>query len=226
MEPGTHGHKEAGPSPSADDPSTFDDPLRRDLVARARRFRSSWVEMAEGLIEVRQQRAYERWGYKDLYAYCAKELRIRKTTVDKLTGSYVCLERHAPDTLKSDAAPACDAVDYFAKALGFSEKGPRQRDDPPSSDVVEELRQAVFDEGQGVAALRRRFDSVIRPQAELEKEAELLEKASSMAARLMSMLEQLSQVTDARRTRVERALRELQAELDEHIRTARERISN
>ena len=122
------------------------DPLRIELLHRARRFKRSWIEMAEALTQLRVSRAYEGWGYADLYGYCNDELLIKKRTVDKLTGSYRAIERHAPQIL--DAAnddspmPSIDAVDYFARAMG------EHRDDAEPAGaartVVDELQRAVF----------------------------------------------------------------------------------
>jgi hypothetical protein len=47
------------------------EPLRLEMLRLARSFKRSWIEMAEALVRLRDSRAYEGWGYPDLYAYCA-----------------------------------------------------------------------------------------------------------------------------------------------------------
>lgn len=168
------------------------DPLRIDLLRRARLFKRSWVEMAEGLLAVRTRRAYEAWGYDDFYRYCADELLIKRRTVDKLTGSYQTLQRHAPDALEhGDQLPSVDAVSYFNRALERSgiqqEEGwaPVQDNDAAP---IEQLRQAVFEEGRPIHALRKEFQQVIFAKSDEEAELEALEKANTTAQRLSRLL--------------------------------------
>ncbi len=122
------------------------DELRVHVVRRAREFKRSWVMMAEALVEVRNRESYLSWGYEDFYTYCSLELQLKQAAADKLTGSYVALERHAPSVLKRDGLneriPTCDAVDYFAKALqrnpsnddGARDGRPGRGRAPPSGD--------------------------------------------------------------------------------------------
>ncbi len=171
--------------------------LRLKAVERARAFKRTWVEMAEVLVRIRARHAYTEWGYQDFFAYCEGELRIKRATVEKLTGSYTALERHAPAVLMRDGVaqsiPAIDSVDYFARALrgdGGREPANDGGDDagelPP--EVLEELRHAVFEEGAPVASLRRRFDPVIRPTSDDERRADAARKLSAAARRLAEQL--------------------------------------
>ncbi len=135
------------------------DPFRVEVIRRARRFKRSWLEMAEALSTLRINKSYEGWGFADLYAYCAEELLLKRPTVDKLTGSYHTVKRHAPELLKEDddaRLPSFDAVDYFARAVG--ERG-RPRTTPPPAEVVEQLERAVFDEARPVASIKKEFHS-------------------------------------------------------------------
>ena len=78
------------------------DPQRAEVIARARRFKASWVELAEALSEVRQSGRYRDWGYETFEAYALKELHLKQETVDKLTGSYAFLRKRAPEVLSRD----------------------------------------------------------------------------------------------------------------------------
>jgi len=170
------------------------DALRVHAVRRAREFKRSWVMMAEALVEVRNREAYLDWGYDDFYSYCSLELQLKRATADKLTGSYVALERHAPSVLKRDGLneriPTCDAVEYFAKAL---HERPGKETAPPAVDpaVVEELRHAVFEEGAPVTELRRRFNPVFHPKPEGAERVEAIRRATATARRLERMIEEI-----------------------------------
>src|SRR5688572_17769689 len=83
-----------------------DDPERAELLARARRFKASWLELAEALSEVRKAGHWKRWGFGSFEEYTKKELHLRQETVDKLTGSFLFLRRSAPEVLDRDGLDA------------------------------------------------------------------------------------------------------------------------
>ena len=62
--------------------------LRQTVLLASKRFKSSWVEMGKLLVQVLDASAYKEWGYDTFDAYCYRELRLKKATVDKLTRSY------------------------------------------------------------------------------------------------------------------------------------------
>jgi len=195
-----------------------DDPVRLDLVQRAQRFKRSWIELAEGLNKLQRSRAYEDWGYADLHEYCAKELSIKQATVDKLLLSFGTVQRHAPEVLRHDgvgrAIPSIEAVDYFNRALGSEEKpGPFRRLDAPT-DLVDQLRSAVFEESSSVRELRERFDPVIHPKPERDDTLEALRRTRAAANKLSSLLEEVEGLTEARVARVRAALEALARDLD------------
>lgn len=196
--------------------------LRLDLVRRARNFKRTWVDMAEALVRVRSRGTYKDWGFGDFHSYCEVELQLKRATVDKLTGSYSALERHAPRVLDRDglaqSIPAMDCVDYFARALADRDAAPQpqrsQRAAPPPPEVVEDLRKAVFDENLPVAQLRKRFDPILKPKTDDEARLEQLHKTSAAVRKLVGLLEAADFVADDRRKQMLADLEELAAELD------------
>jgi hypothetical protein len=203
---------------------TGDDPRRLDLVQRAQRFKRSWLELAQALTRLRDSRGYEAWGYADLHEYCGKELSIKAATVDKLVLSFATVERHAPEVLARDGVarsiPSIDAVDYFSRALGSDDRpGPFRRLDAPDV-VVEQLRSAVFDDGNSVRELRERFNPVLRPKAEAGEAEELLHKTRATVEKLSRLLPEVEGLTQARVGRVLALLEALVRDLDELEATA------
>ena len=149
--------------------ATGAEPRRLDALRCTQRFKKSWVDLAEMLVGLRRDKSYEAWGYEDFHQYCASELHLRRATVDKLTISFSTLKRLAPSVLKWDGVerevPSISAVDYFGKAVDAANappQGPKPKQ--PPREVIKELRHAVFDEGQSVAELRKRFDPILRPK--------------------------------------------------------------
>jgi DNA-binding transcriptional ArsR family regulator len=171
------------------------DELRVQVVRRAREFKRSWVMMAEALVEVRNLEAYVKWGYDDFYSYCSLELHIKRTTADKLTGSYIALKRHAPAVLKRDGLseriPTYDAVDYFAKALQKDDRNATIEQRAVPEEVVDELRHAVFEEGAPVTELRRRFNPVFHPKPEGAEQIEEIRRALTTARKLERQIEEI-----------------------------------
>lgn len=198
------------------------DGLRLELVKRARSFKRTWVDMAEGLVRVRNEGAYRGWGFEDFHAYCSLELQLKRATVDKLTGSFNTLETHAPNVLNRDGLatpiPEMDSVDYFARALiDPATLPPKQRGTraaPPPPDVVDEMKRAVFDEQLPVAALRKRFDPILKPKTEDDARLDQVHRTSAAVRKLVAQLEASDFVDEDRRKSLLADLDALSGELD------------
>jgi len=217
-----------------------EDGLRVLTVRRTRRFKHSWIELAEALVKVRRTGAYGRWGFDDFHDYCAEELRIRRATVDKLTGSFAALERHAPDVLARDGIrepiPSVDSVDYLARALGYrggaaTDDGPEEADDddgPADVDpeLADALRSAVFEDGASVRELRRRYDDVFFPVPDEARALERLERARGAARRFERALDDVVPLPTELARDTDRVLDELRALLDARIAELRGRLAD
>lgn len=189
------------------------------VVARARAFKRSWVDMAEALVRVRTEGLYQKWGFETLHGYALEELNIKRSTVDKLTTSFSAMERHAPHVLEWDGVaqelPTMEAVDYFARAV---DPRPRREGDPvpdpPGDEVVAELKTAIFEDLAGAPALRRRFHEVLHPKSDDEQRRELFGRVRSTADRLESLVTHLPELDEDRVGEVARCMEELRADLD------------
>lgn len=207
------------------------DPQRLEALRRTQRFKRSWVELAETLVDVRRSNGFAAWGYDDFYKYCAQELFLKRGTVDKLTMSFSTLKRLAPQVLKWDGVerevPSYQAVDYFSKAMGRAD-GRAANDTPPPAkpprEVMKELRHAVFDEGQSVAELRRRFDPILHPKPAGAEQLETITKAMSAARKLAELVPDVEGLTDQRVASVEKVLGGLRQELEELAAPLRDKI--
>jgi len=192
------------------------EPRRLEALRCTQRFKRSWLELAEHLVGLRRERAYETWGFADFHAYCNDELHLRRGTVDKLTASFSTLQRLAPQVLQWDGVakevPSYEAVNYFGKAMDAANEPIPAR---PPREVLKELRQAVFDEGQSVAELRRRFDPILHPKPQGAEELEVLTRALALVRKLAELLPDIEGLTERRVTGVEKALGGLRQELEE-----------
>lgn len=214
------------------------EPARLDALRCAQQFKRSWVELAGKLVALRRSRSHEAWGYEDFYLYCSEELQLRKSTVDKLTISFSTLERVAPQVLSWDGVaktiPSYEAVDYLSKAMRLPPSREDQAEDArprrkpegpePAREVIKELRQAVFDEGQTVAELRKRFDPVLWPKPKGAEMLELITRAGGYARKLAEVLAEIDGLSDKRVAALEQQLGGLRQELDALAEPLREKV--
>ncbi len=154
-----------------------DDPERAELIARTRRFKASWLELAEALTHVRRHDTWKRWGYETFEQYASRELHLRQETVDKLTGSYAFLQKRAPAVLRRDGVgepiPSYQAVDFLRRA--------EEQDGAPEEAVVA-IRQKVLEEGVPLPQVAREYKSVVFPideAAQQKRDAAALKHAAS-----------------------------------------------
>ncbi len=160
-----------------------DDPERVELLHRARRFKTSWIELAEGLINVRRHNHWKRWGFDSLEEYAKSELHLRADTVDKLTASFQFLKSKAPDVLRRDGVsapiPSYQSVDFLRRA---------EAEEGTKSDVMEALRKRVLDEVAAPAAVSREFKATVFPIDEATRKDRDAAAIRNVAKRLQEIL--------------------------------------
>jgi hypothetical protein len=122
-----------------------DDPERVAVVQVARRFKASWIELAEALARVKRGNQWKRWGYDSFDAYAKTELRLRQETVDKLTGAYMFLQKRSPETLAS----ATFAANRNVGNAGRTSRAAATSDDEGLSDGESYNASAEGDSYQG-----------------------------------------------------------------------------
>jgi hypothetical protein len=178
-----------------------DDPERAEVLARARRFKASWIELAESLSSVKRSGHWKNWGYESFEAYAKGELRIRQETADKLTGSYSFLKRRAPSVLERDALeeriPSYQAVDFLRRAEA-SEGAPKG--------AVEEIRRRVLEDAAPVASIARAYGDVVFPIDGEQRKARDALGLKNVARRLRDLLGETHAVPRKLATEVDGAL--------------------
>lgn len=215
---------------------TNGDPKRIEAVRRAQNFRRSWIDLAEILCQVRARNLHEKWGYTDFYDYATDELTLKRATVDKLTISYNTLERHAPQVLERDGVatkiPDYDALEYYHRTVGELEavtesdeeaanedpERPRRRGrvpQLPSPELRQEFEEAVFNEGQPLGELRRRFDQHFFPKPKGAEELERIKRANATARKLAELLAEIDGLPETLVRKLEAELGKLRAQLDD-----------
>lgn len=162
-----------------------DDPERVLVLERAKRFKRTWIELAEVLVRARERDSWERWGFRSFDEYCARELRLKRGTVDKLCASYGFLRAHAPRLLSDEPddvvrpVPSWQAVDFVARA---EERGALDEE------TLGEMKRAVFEEGAPMPALSRKYREAAFPVADDERRARARALLVAAARRLADLL--------------------------------------
>jgi hypothetical protein len=160
-----------------------DDPERAELIARTRRFKSSWIELAEALVEVRKATRWKRWGYGSFEEYTRHELHLKPDTVEKLTGSFSFLQRSAPEVIARDGLrapiPSFQAIDFWRKA---------EQEGAPE-ETLREIRHQVLDEHTSAPAIARKYKEILFPLGDDEKQAKETAQLRTAAKRLAELLE-------------------------------------
>jgi len=181
--------------------------FRAEVVESSRRFKASWLDLARHLVRVRGEGLWQEWGFATFEAYCARELRIKKATAQKLVMSYGFLEKHEPRALEDEAVarnvPAVEVIEVLSKA---AERG--QLDEAAYRDVRESLWERPIEPSQLKRELAKRFPE---PEAE-EQEAPVDLELRRFAAQARKLAREV-----AGSKRVPRAVAERAAALAEDL---------
>lgn len=146
------------------------------VLDKAKRFKSSWVELGEKLLQVSSKGHFREWGYQSFEEYCVQEIRIKRGTAEKLTMAYRFMEKEEPQLLdkREELKPLPDyrSIDLLRKAKeekGFSEE------------EYGDLRKSVVEEDRSHPTVLKKYKEVAALREEVNPLAPI--KASISAAR-------------------------------------------
>lgn len=161
---------------------------RYQVLASARQFKSSWVELGEWLARVSTSKQFSQWGYGSFEDYCTKEIRIRRQTAEKLLMAFRFLERKEPGLLeRKEGRPL---PDYRSVELL------RQADEQEQFSMAEyqELRQAVIEEERSHPVVARQFRDITHNHQPEQKLSHQYRNALMAAKRLSTSLQEIADV--------------------------------
>ena len=167
------------------------DSERYRVLASARQFKSSWVELGEWLARVSNSGQFSDWGYTTFEDYCTREIRIRRKTAEKLLLAYRFLERKEPGLLERKAGhplPDYRSVDLLRQA---------DEEKPFSMAEYGELRQAVIEQERSHPTIARQFRDMEHGHQPEEKISHQYRNALMAAKRLSTSLQEILDVPEA-----------------------------
>ena len=161
---------------------------RYQVLAVARQFKSSWAELGEQLLKVKNAGEFQGWGYESFDDYCAKEIRIRKETARKLTLAYRYLEQEEPALLGAERRlqplPDYRAIDLLRQA---------REEQHFSAEEYAQLRDSVVEQERSLPTIQKQFREVamVRNPTEIDP-LKQVRSALTTARRLDGQLEELT----------------------------------
>lgn len=161
---------------------------RYQVLATAKQFKSSWVELGEWLAKISSSKQFSEWGFTSFEDYCTKEIRIRRQTADKLLLAFRFLERKEPGLLeRKQGRPLPDyrSVDLLRKA---------DEEEHFSMAEYNELRQAVVEEERSHPSVAKQFREINHNHQPEQKTAHQYRSALMAAKRLATSLEEIPKV--------------------------------
>ena len=163
---------------------------RYQVLATAKQFKSSWVELGEWLAKVSNKKQFSEWGFTSFEDYCTKEIRIRRQTAEKLLLAFRFLERREPSLLeRKEGRPLPDyrSIDLLRKA---------DEREYFSMEEYSELRQAVIEEERNHPSVAKRFRDMTHSHQPEQKTLHQHRNALLAAKRLATSLQEITDVPE------------------------------
>lgn len=163
---------------------------RYQVLATAKQFKSSWVELGEWLAKVSNKKQFSEWGFTSFEDYCTKEIRIRRQTAEKLLLAFRFLERREPSLLeRNEKRPLPDyrSIDLLRKA---------DEREHFSMEEYSELRQAVIEEERNHPSVAKRFRDMTHSHQPEQKTLHQHRNALLAAKRLATSLQEIAEVPE------------------------------
>ncbi|MCM0081730.1 hypothetical protein L4X63_09030 [Geomonas sp. Red32] len=155
---------------------------RYEILDRAKRFKSSWVELGEKLLEVSRKGQFRDWGYQSFEEYCVQEIRIKRGTAEKLTTAYRFMEKEEPQLIanRQELRPLPDfrSIDLLRQA---------KEEKAFTEEEYGDLRKSIVEEERSHPTVLKKFKEVAALREEVNPLAPL-KAALSAAKRLESAL--------------------------------------
>lgn len=170
--------------------SMDDGSFRHHTLECAKKFKTSWIELAQALYAVWKDKLYKQWGYNTFDGYTAKEIGIKKQTAMKLLRSYFFLEKEEPLLLKKDYNETADAASlptYEAVDVLRLAQKKKMLDDADYAD----LKEKALKNGKPAGDIKKDLTALMKQREELEPEEARRKRETATLKRFLSTLKSL-----------------------------------
>ena len=184
------------------------DSLRYRTLDSAKKFKTSWIELAQALYSVWKDKIYKKWGYAMFDAYTSKEIGIKKQTAMKLLKSYYFLEKEEPSYLGEDYAGSADAASVPTyEAVNVLRLAKNKK--AIKSDDYARLKDKVFQKGRDAGEVRRDLTALIKERQELEPGEAKKKREIATVRRFLSAIKSLKRDIELQKLLPSTLLREV-----------------
>lgn len=157
--------------------------FRHTVLMTAKRFKSSWVDLGKLLVKVSNEASWQEWGYDSFEAYCFKELRLKRQTVEKLTRSFNFLDKHEPKAVAREdiveTAPPFEVIEVLADA---EQRGAL------SAQEYRNIRDSIWNPEKTTQELKREITEQFPKPEPRQNGAQELKRLAALAKKLADEL--------------------------------------
>jgi hypothetical protein len=121
------------------------DAAHKEVLDATHTFKLGWAVLGQTLLKVQRSKAYREWGFSDFKTFCAKELGLRYSTVEKLLRSTYYMQRHEPRWLDRNEAIQVETPTPDLNAVNFLARGEEQQ--VLGGELAQNLHKEVFESG-------------------------------------------------------------------------------
>jgi len=164
--------------------------IRHQVLAQAKGFKTSWLDLGQALYSVWKDKLYKDWGYQDFEKYTAKELGIRKETALKLLRSYSFLEAKEPMYLRKEYVEDANAANVPTYEAVNALRLANNKKDIDKLDY-EVLRKDVLEKGKDARDVRKNITALIKQREEFGPEEARLKNRLTKLRRLLGTIRAL-----------------------------------
>ena len=165
-----------------------EDSYRYQVLDTCRKFKTTWIELGQGLYGVHRDKLYGEWGFSSFESYCSQELGIKNTTALKLLKSYHFLEAEEPSYIQKTRERASSEERYpdleSVNLLRLARKNNKI-----DEDQYQKIRQQVLEDGREPQAVRREVRILSDRGEPKDPGAVRAEKRTQFLQRLVRFLE-------------------------------------
>jgi len=145
--------------------------LREQILAYAKTFKTSWVNLGQSLYSVWQDKLYHAWGYEKFEHYTQEELGIKKELCLKLLKAYGFLEQDEPAYLSEEFSEERDTINvpgYEAINLLRLAKGNKEL----LKEDYRKIKKDIFEKGKDASVVRKDLAALMKERKIVDVEEE------------------------------------------------------
>jgi hypothetical protein len=186
--------------------------LRAAAKAAAHRYRSTWIELAAVLTQIKREQPYTEWKFTSFEDFVTRDLFMKPSEANQLVANYAFLEKHEKKVLEK---PLEEAKIPDPKVIGLLEKADARGQ--LTDKQYEAIREQIWDPEVSAAEVTKeitgRFPAP--PPAE-PSTAQKLRRLANGGRRYYEEVKASRMISAATKERLEAAIEEIEEAAESH----------